>query len=147
MATCVRNFNAKVRTRRVKVGRAVHCTPRLVVRTWLVGLNLVFRALSSAATARAPYCRKKPRHAPSTSTALRPRWPCSNLPPARDRSDRRRAAAKMAARQSLPKGAKVQSVGRARPACAGRAAIHTPGKVRRAEDCPPYQSGCDGARH
>jgi len=30
-------------------------------------------------------------------------------------------------------------VGRARPACAGRAAIHTPGKVRRAEDCPPYQ--------
>jgi len=28
-----------------------------------------------------------------------------------------------------------------------RAAIHTPGKVRRAEDCPPYQSGCDGARH
>ena len=34
----------------------------------------------------------------------------------------------------------------ARPACAGRAAIRTPGKVRRAEDCPPYQSGCDGAR-
>ena len=39
----------------------------------------------------------------------------------------------------------TQRVGRARSACAGRAAIRTPGKVRRAEDCPPYQSGCDGA--
>jgi len=29
--------------------------------------------------------------------------------------------------------------GRARPACAGRAAIHMPETVRRAADCPPYQ--------
>jgi len=30
------------------------------MQTWLVGLNLVFRALTGAATARAPPCRKKP---------------------------------------------------------------------------------------
>ena len=40
----------------------------------------------------------------------------------------------------------ARRVGRARPACAGRAAIRTPGKVRRAEDCPPYQCNCHGAR-
>ena|GEM_PF-3414107 len=46
--------------RRVKVGRAVHCAPELVMQTQLLGRNLAVRALTGAATARALYCRKKP---------------------------------------------------------------------------------------
>ena len=64
MASCVRLFNAKVRTRRVKVGRAVHCTPELLVRTRSFGLNPVLRALTSAATkesvGRVPHVRDAP---------------------------------------------------------------------------------------
>jgi len=37
-----------------KVGRAVHCAPGLVVQTKFLGLNLIFRALTSAATFNRP---------------------------------------------------------------------------------------------
>jgi len=43
-----------------KVGRAVHCAPVWVVLTGLLGGNPTVRALTGAATARAPPCRKKP---------------------------------------------------------------------------------------
>jgi len=43
-----------------KVGRAVHCAPGLVVLTRLLGLNLVFRGLTGAATAARPSWSKKP---------------------------------------------------------------------------------------
>gem|GEM_PF-4334317 len=43
-------YRANAESRRCKVGRAVHCTPGLVVQTQLVRLNLVFRALTGAAT-------------------------------------------------------------------------------------------------
>jgi len=42
MALCARIFNAKLRTRIVKVGRAVHCAPGLAMQARLPGLNLVF---------------------------------------------------------------------------------------------------------
>ena len=45
-------LTAETLGRRELVGRAVHCAPGSVVRTWLVGLNLVFRALTGAATSR-----------------------------------------------------------------------------------------------
>ena len=92
---------------------------------------------------------------------------------AHDCPGRRRPAAKMAARQICPKAYRVgrarsplrAGVGRADPASrAGirfsallRARLRGAGLLvqektllifwmRRAEDCPPYQSGCDGAR-
>jgi len=40
--------------RRVKVGRAVHCAPGLVMQTGLLGWNTALRALTSAATSRWP---------------------------------------------------------------------------------------------
>ena len=45
------------------------------MQTWFLGWNPAVRALTGAATEGAPHCRKKPRHAPSTLRALRPRWP------------------------------------------------------------------------
>ena len=54
---------------------------------------------------------------------LRPRWPRSNLPPARECPGRRKPAAKMAARQICPK---AQRVGRARsPLRAGVGSVLT----------------------
>jgi len=50
MASRVRIFNAETLRYRVKVGRAVHCAPVWVVQARLSGLNLVFRALTGAAT-------------------------------------------------------------------------------------------------
>jgi len=44
---------------------------------------------------------------------------------------------------SLPRRKDAEQA-RARPACAGRAAILTLENVRRAEDCPPYQCNCHG---
>jgi len=90
MASCVRLFNAKVRTRRVKVGRAVHCAPGLLVWTRSFGLNPVLRALTSAATAGDHPARKRPL---TSSTHLVG------------------TAAKMAARQSAQR--RRESVGRA----------------------------------
>jgi len=52
MALWARIFNAKLRTRIVKVGRAVDCAPGLAMQARLPGLNLVFRALTGAATSR-----------------------------------------------------------------------------------------------
>gem|GEM_PF-3161086 len=42
------SYTAKTPLRRVKAGRRVRCAPRLVMQTRLLGLNLVFRALTSA---------------------------------------------------------------------------------------------------
>ena len=59
MALCARIFNAKLRTCIVKVGRAVHCAPGLAMQARLPGLNLVFRALTGAATECAHLGRSK----------------------------------------------------------------------------------------
>jgi len=45
-----RIFNAKTQKRRVKVGRAVHCAPEPLALAQPIGLNLVLRALTPAAT-------------------------------------------------------------------------------------------------
>ena len=53
-------FLTQARRRRVKVGRAVHCAPGLVMQTQLLGWNPAVRALTGAGTARAPVGCKKP---------------------------------------------------------------------------------------
>jgi len=53
--------------RRELVGRAVHCAPGLVMQPGFPGLSPVFRALTSAATARATLGRSKLRIADEAS--------------------------------------------------------------------------------
>jgi len=48
--SCVRFLTAKARRCIVKVGRAVHCAPAALALAQPICLNLVFRALTSAAT-------------------------------------------------------------------------------------------------
>jgi len=79
--------------RRESVGRAVHCAPELVVQSRLLGLNLVFRALTSTATAGDHPGRKKllPRSAHLECTAAK--MAALQSAPARDRSGRRSCCA------------------------------------------------------
>ena len=65
------------------VGRAVHRTPELVMQTQLLGLNIVFRALTSAATAHAPLgCRGRVRLVELSvllASCRRLKWVCGRL--------------------------------------------------------------------